>query len=60
MGCASNDTGLNITIPVIMISSLGGDELRRSMAGGLRGTLHYLARMIINSRLVEHPGLIAS
>ncbi|KAK4489124.1 hypothetical protein RD792_004918 [Penstemon davidsonii] len=36
MGCANNDTALNITIPVVMISKLGGEELNKSMARGVK------------------------
>ncbi|PIN17943.1 Mannosyl-oligosaccharide 1,2-alpha-mannosidase [Handroanthus impetiginosus] len=35
MGC-SNDTALNISIPVITISESGGEELNKSMADGMK------------------------
>ncbi|XP_022846416.1 signal peptide peptidase-like 3 [Olea europaea var. sylvestris] len=34
MGCPENDTALNITIPVVMVSKSGGEEINKSMAGG--------------------------
>ncbi|CAI9778235.1 unnamed protein product [Fraxinus pennsylvanica] len=34
MGCPENETTLNITIPVVMVSKSGGEEINKSMAGG--------------------------
>ncbi|KAL2485423.1 Signal peptide peptidase-like 3 [Abeliophyllum distichum] len=36
MGCPGNDTTLNITIPVVMVSKSGGEELNKSMTGGAK------------------------
>uniref|UniRef100_A0A5B6Z4P2 PA domain-containing protein n=1 Tax=Davidia involucrata TaxID=16924 RepID=A0A5B6Z4P2_DAVIN len=36
MVCSENDTTLNITIPVVMITKSGGEAINRSMAGGGR------------------------
>ncbi|XP_059653340.1 signal peptide peptidase-like 2 [Cornus florida] len=36
MGCSNNDTTINITIPVVMISKSEGEAINRSMAGGGR------------------------
>ncbi|KAK2973812.1 hypothetical protein RJ640_012282 [Escallonia rubra] len=37
MGCPNNDSTLNITIPVLMISKSGGEALNKSMARGFGG-----------------------
>lgn len=36
MGCGNN-TNLNIRIPVITISKSGGEDLKKSMTGGMKG-----------------------
>jgi len=42
MGCPGNDTTLNITIPVVMVSKSGGEELNKSMTGGEKGRSSHL------------------
>lgn len=39
MACSKNETDLNITIPVVMISKFGGDILGKAVEAGNRGNL---------------------
>lgn len=58
MGCPENDTALNITIPVVMVSKSGGEEINKSMAGGEKGRPSYLILYVGIKGLVEQHEMI--
>ena len=41
MGCPENDTSLDITIPVVLMSKSDGENIKKSLDSGGRGVLLY-------------------